>query len=161
MKPFRDAMEELGFTDVESYATSGNILFNARASDSASLERRIAGRFNTAAFVRTRMEMAQVVNQDRLGAMVMFLAHPPAAAKKPASLDLDFKEPPGSPRKNALLLVSTPCAREAHAVRYRARVRRQRNVPYCARGGAATRSHVGSIEGISMKKKPNRETATA
>lgn len=44
MKPFRRALEELGFTDVESYATSGNLLFNARASDPAALERRIAAR---------------------------------------------------------------------------------------------------------------------
>jgi uncharacterized protein (DUF1697 family) len=29
MKPFRRALEELGFTDVESHATSGNLLFNA------------------------------------------------------------------------------------------------------------------------------------
>jgi uncharacterized protein (DUF1697 family) len=93
MKPFRRALEELGFTDVESYATSGNVLFNARASDPAALERRIAGRVGTAAFVRTRTEMARVVAQDPLGAMVMFLAHPPAAAKRHAFLDLDFQEP--------------------------------------------------------------------
>ena len=93
MKPFRDALEELGFTDVESYATSGNLLFNARTSDAAALERRIAKRFNTVTFVRTRTEMARVVAQDPLGAIVMFLAHPPAAAKKRAFLDLDFQEP--------------------------------------------------------------------
>ena len=93
MKPFREALEELGFTDVESYATSGNLLFNARATDPASLERRIAARFHTAVFIRTRSEMARVVAQDPLGAIVMFLAHPPAAAKKRAFLDLDFQEP--------------------------------------------------------------------
>lgn len=93
MKPFRDAMEELGFTDVDSYATSGNLLFNARASNPASLERRIAARFHNAAFVRTRTEMARVVAQDPLGAIVMFLTHPPAAAKKRAFLELDFQDP--------------------------------------------------------------------
>jgi uncharacterized protein (DUF1697 family) len=93
MKPFRDAMEDLGCTDVESYATSGNLLFNARSSNPASLERRIAARFHTAAFVRTRTEMARVVAQDPLRAIVMFLAHPPAAAKKRAFLELDFLEP--------------------------------------------------------------------
>jgi uncharacterized protein (DUF1697 family) len=93
MKPFRDALEELGFTDVESYATSGNLLFNARTSDAAALERRIANCLNTVTFVRTRTEMARVVAQDPLGAIVMFLAHPPAAAKKRAFLDLDFQEP--------------------------------------------------------------------
>jgi uncharacterized protein (DUF1697 family) len=93
MQPFRDAMEELGFTDVESYATSGNLLFNAPATDPRSLERRIAARFGTQAFVRTRAEMARVVAHDPLGAIVMFLAHPPAAAKRRAFLDLDFQEP--------------------------------------------------------------------
>jgi hypothetical protein len=84
---------ELGFTDVESYATSGNLLFNARSSDPAALERRIAARVGTAVFVRTPTEMARVVAQDPLGAMVMFLAHPPAAAKRHGFLDLDFQEP--------------------------------------------------------------------
>jgi hypothetical protein len=37
--------------------------------------------------------MARVVAQDPLGAIVMFLAHPPAAAKKRAFLELDFQEP--------------------------------------------------------------------
>lgn len=93
MKPFRDALEELGFTDVASYATSGNLLFNARARDPAALERRIATRLGTAAFVRTRTEMARVVTQDPLGAIIMFLARAPAAAKRRAFLDLDFQEP--------------------------------------------------------------------
>jgi uncharacterized protein (DUF1697 family) len=91
MKPFRDAMEELGYTDVESFATSGNLLFKARGGNPASLERRIAARFHAAAFVRTRTEMARVIAHDPLGAMVMFLARPPAAARKRAFLDLDFQ----------------------------------------------------------------------
>jgi hypothetical protein len=125
MKPFRRALEELGFTDVESYATSGNLLFNARASDPAALERRIAARVGTAAFVRTRTEMARVVAQDPLGAVVMFLAHPPAAAKKAGVPRPRLpRTTSGSPRTNGLLLVPAPSAREAHAVRYRARSRR-------------------------------------
>ena len=62
-------------------------------SDPAAFERRIAARIGTAVFVRTRTEMARVVGQDPLGAMVMFLAHPPAAAKRHAFLGLDFQEP--------------------------------------------------------------------
>lgn len=93
MKPFRDAMEEMGFTDVGSYATSGNLLFSAPGIDSRSLERRITQRLGTDAFVRTRTEMAQVVAQDPLNAIVMFLAHPPMATKRRAFLDLDFEEP--------------------------------------------------------------------
>ena len=93
MKPFRDAMEEMGFTDVESYATSGNLLFNARTTDARALERRIGRRFGTDAFVRTRTEMARVVAQDPLDAIVMFLERPPTTARKRAFLDLDVIEP--------------------------------------------------------------------
>jgi uncharacterized protein (DUF1697 family) len=93
MKPFRDAMEEMGFTDVESYATSGNLLFDARTTDARTLERRIGRRFGTDAFVRTRTEMARVVAQDPLDAIVMFLERPPTTARKRAFLDLDVREP--------------------------------------------------------------------
>src|SRR6266540_1114106 len=93
MKPFRDAMEEMGFTDVESYATSGNLLFDARTTDARALERRIGRRFGTDAFVRTRTELARVVAQDPLDALVMFLERPPTTARKRAFLDLDVREP--------------------------------------------------------------------
>jgi len=93
MKPFRDAMEEMGFTDVESYATSGNLLFDARTTDARALERRVGRRFGTDAFVRTRTEMARVVAQDPLDAIVMFLERPPTTARKRAFLDLDVHEP--------------------------------------------------------------------
>jgi uncharacterized protein (DUF1697 family) len=93
MKPFRDAMEEMGFTDVESYATSGNLLFDARTTDARALERRIGRRLGTDAFVRTRTEMARVVAQDPLDAIVMFLERPPTTARKRAFLDLDVREP--------------------------------------------------------------------
>ena len=42
MQPFRQAMEELGFTDVASYGMSGNLLFNVDGSDIASIERSIS-----------------------------------------------------------------------------------------------------------------------
>jgi uncharacterized protein (DUF1697 family) len=93
MKPFRDAMEEMGFTDVESYATSGNLLFDAPTTDARALERRIGRRLGTDAFVRTRTEMARVVAQDPLDAIVMFLQRPPTTARKRAFLDLDVREP--------------------------------------------------------------------
>jgi uncharacterized protein (DUF1697 family) len=93
MKPFRDAMEEMGFTDVESHAASGNLLFDARTTDARALERRIGRRFGTDAFVRTPTEMARVVAQDPLDAIVMFLERPPTTARKRAFLDLDVREP--------------------------------------------------------------------
>jgi uncharacterized protein (DUF1697 family) len=93
MKPFRDAMEEMGFTDVESHAASGNLLFDARTTDARALERRIGRRFGTDAFVRTPTEMARVVAQDPLNAIVVFLERPPTTARKRAFLDLDVREP--------------------------------------------------------------------
>jgi uncharacterized protein (DUF1697 family) len=97
MQPFRQALEELGFSDVESYGMSGNLLFNADRSDTAALERCIAARLGAAAFVRTRPELARVVAQDpfrgRPGASVLFLARPPAAARRRAFLRLDFEAP--------------------------------------------------------------------
>lgn len=93
MKPFRDAMEEMGFTRVDSYGTSGNLLFDAPTTDAGSLERRLARRFGTDAFVRTRTDMARVVARDPVGEIVMFLQRPPTAARRRAFLGLDVREP--------------------------------------------------------------------
>jgi len=93
MKPFREAMEKLGFTDVESYGMSGNIIFNAKRSSLESLEGRIANQFGTDAFVRTSRELARIVSEDPFGSTVIFLARTPTAAKKRAFLQLDFEPP--------------------------------------------------------------------
>jgi Protein of unknown function (DUF1697) len=93
MASFRKAMEELGFAEVESYGMSGNLLFTAHRSDPASLERHIAKRFGTPAFVRTRLELARVVAHDPFRAAVLFLAHPPPAARRRAFMQLDFEVP--------------------------------------------------------------------
>ena len=93
MKPFRDAMHEMGFADVQSYGMSGNLLFEASTTDAGALERRIARRFGTDAFVRTRAEMARAVAKDPLKAIVMFLERPPSAARRRAFLELEFQEP--------------------------------------------------------------------
>jgi uncharacterized protein (DUF1697 family) len=94
MKPFRDAMEELGFTDVESYGMSGNLLFNARGSDKAAMEERIARRLGTPAFVRTRAELARVVDRDPFDSSILFLARAPTRAKREAFRRLEFEAPP-------------------------------------------------------------------
>lgn len=94
MRPFRDAMEDMGFTGVESYGMSGNLLFDATPADARALERRIGERFGTDAFVRTRAEIARVVARDPLHAIVMFLERPPTAARKRAFLGLDVQDPP-------------------------------------------------------------------
>lgn len=93
MKPFRDAMREMGFTSVESYGMSGNLLFDAATNDTSTLERRIAERFGTDAFVRTRAEIARVVAHDPLDAIVMFLERPPTVTMRRAFLGLDIEDP--------------------------------------------------------------------
>lgn len=93
MKSFRVRMEELGFAHVQSYGTSGNLLFNADQSDRAALERRIAARFGTAAMVRTRRELAEIVAQDPYTSDILFLANAPTPAHRRTFLRLDFETP--------------------------------------------------------------------
>lgn len=96
MRPFRRALEELGFTDVESCGTSGNLLFNADWSDAPALERRIARRLGKVAFVRTRSALGRVVAGDPFrdrGGVVLFLGRAPTAARRRAFLGLEFEGP--------------------------------------------------------------------
>ncbi len=93
MQPFRNGLEELGFSNVESYGASGNLLFDADASDTASLERRIAARLDAVTMVRTRRDLARIVAQDPFGSTIMFLARAPAAARCRALLNLPFDDP--------------------------------------------------------------------
>jgi uncharacterized protein (DUF1697 family) len=95
MQPFRQAMEELGFTDIESYGASGNLLFNAAGSDPSTYEWQIGERLGTPAFVRTRADLSRIVAQDpfrgRPGASVLFLARAVAAARRRAFDSLEFE----------------------------------------------------------------------
>ncbi len=93
MKSFREQMEDLGLTDVESLGSSGNLIFTANCSDSGSLERQIAARFHTAAVVRSHRELAQIVTRDPFGAHILFLARAPTAARRRTFLRLEFEMP--------------------------------------------------------------------
>lgn len=98
MQPFRDALEDLGFADVDSYGMSGNLLFNARAGSVADLERRINERLGVVTFVRKRSELAGVVSQnpysDSRGASVLFLKRAPRATQIRKLTQLDFNTDP-------------------------------------------------------------------
>ena len=94
MRPFRDRMEALGFTDVESYGMSGNLLFNARGNDRATMEKRIAARLGTPAFVRTRTELTRIVSQDPFDSSILFMGRAPTKAKREAFRGLDFQARP-------------------------------------------------------------------
>jgi uncharacterized protein (DUF1697 family) len=93
MKPFREAMEELGFADVESYGMSGNLLFNAKGTNPATLEKRITDQFSTPAMVRTDSQLARVIAQDPFDSAILFLTRTPTASRRSAFLELDFESP--------------------------------------------------------------------
>ena len=72
-------------------------MFNAPRSDKTSLERRITAKLEATAIVRTRGELAKIVAANpfagRAGASVLFLARPPAAARRRAFREMDFAQP--------------------------------------------------------------------
>jgi uncharacterized protein (DUF1697 family) len=94
MAPFRDAMTELGFAEVESLGMSGNLIFTADGGAAGEFEPRIAARFGTDAFVRTATEMARTAAdhpfRDQSGASVLFLASAPSTAKRRALQHMAF-----------------------------------------------------------------------
>ena len=66
MARLREEFEGLGFTDVETFIASGNVIFTSRSNDFARLEKKIEARlraafgFEVATFVRTNAEVAAV-----------------------------------------------------------------------------------------------------
>jgi len=80
MGPYRDALTRAGLADVVSFGATGNLMFNASDYDAAELEQRIAKLVGTAAFVRSRGELTEIVGQnpfrDRAGAAVLFMRGP-------------------------------------------------------------------------------------
>jgi uncharacterized protein (DUF1697 family) len=93
MDPFRRALEDAGFTDVESFGMSGNLIFTARTANAASIERRIARRFQTAAFVRTRAQLVRIAADDPFRAGVLLLARAPSASRRRAFERTAFEAP--------------------------------------------------------------------
>jgi uncharacterized protein (DUF1697 family) len=97
MAPFREAMEEMGFSGVESLGMSGNLLFEAGDADVAAMEARIGDRFRTTAIVRSRIALKRGAGQNpfgrRDGACVLFLAKAPAVARRRAFEAIGFEDP--------------------------------------------------------------------
>ena len=92
MAPFREAIErELGYSDVETYGMSGNILFTAPQTPISTLEKRISDRFKTDVFVRTSVELAKIVANDPLGSTIIFLAKPPSLSRREKFNELEFE----------------------------------------------------------------------
>ncbi len=66
MEELRRVLSGAGFSDVETFIASGNVIFNSPATDTAAIERRIeaalekAFGYAVATFVRTPAELAEV-----------------------------------------------------------------------------------------------------
>lgn len=94
MVPFRAAIEALGFTEVESFGMSGNLIFSTAKTPAADLELRIGSHLDKVAIVRTASEMTKTAADDPFekGGAVMFLARMPSAAAKEALAALEIAE---------------------------------------------------------------------
>jgi uncharacterized protein (DUF1697 family) len=70
MARLRQEFEGLGFTDVETFIASGNVIFTSRAGNPAAIEKKIEARllkalgFEVATFVRTAAEVAAVAGHQ-------------------------------------------------------------------------------------------------
>ena len=94
MEDLRRLFEELGFSNVETFIASGNVIFDAPAQDVHTLERRIEGHlqaalgYEVATFVRSADELAEIVSYEPFPAAeraaegtslyVAFLREPPS-----------------------------------------------------------------------------------
>jgi uncharacterized protein (DUF1697 family) len=91
MEPFREKLEALGFSDVESYGMSGNFLFSAGRSAASTLEQRLTTALGATALVRTAAELERIVADDPHGSSILLLARAPSAARRLAFDRLEFE----------------------------------------------------------------------
>jgi uncharacterized protein (DUF1697 family) len=99
MDRLRVAFETLGFSAVDTFIASGNVLFTASSKSAPAIERRIAGHlrevlgYDVGTFVRTEAEVAQIAAHDPFAAAaatpyhaiyISFLPGAPAAAARRA-----------------------------------------------------------------------------
>jgi len=106
MDVLRDQFEALGFSDVETFIASGNVLFSSRAKTVAALERKIEERlkaalgYEVATFVRTC---------DEVSALAAYAPFPPAMVRSAVSLWVGFLAAPMPPAaQQALQALETP-----------------------------------------------------
>jgi uncharacterized protein (DUF1697 family) len=68
MDELRRLFEGLGFTDVETFIASGNVIFESKAGSSKTLEKKLEGKleaalgYRVATFVRSVAEVAEIAN---------------------------------------------------------------------------------------------------
>ena len=105
MQPFREGMEDLGFTDVVSFGMSGNLLFNSSSGDLLLLEKLVSNRFGTAAVIRKRTELARIVAHDPYKSGILFLTNTPTSAQRREFDKLDFGDPRPALRGRTIFFV--------------------------------------------------------
>lgn len=98
MQPLRAALERIGFAEVSSFGSSGNVIFSAPGLDRASIEPRVEAAVGSEAIVLTRSELDAVVAGDpyagREGAAVFLAKHPIERAHADALLRGGFEGDP-------------------------------------------------------------------
>jgi hypothetical protein len=93
MEPFRDALTDMGFDDVESFGMSGNLIFSAGRSGRGVIEKSIGERLRTSAILRTRAELARVAETDPYGSAILLLVTTVSPKRRRAFEELDFEDP--------------------------------------------------------------------
>lgn len=105
MDHLRRLFEEMGFTGIETFIASGNVIFDSDEPDKKALERQIetalkaALGYEVATFLRTTAELVEIARYqpfpapdgDNHNLYIAFLAEPPTAAAQQKLLALTTK----------------------------------------------------------------------
>ncbi len=109
MDHLRGLFESLGFSNVETFIASGNVIFDSASKNTKALEKKIAGclqeifGYQVATFVRSLAELKEVARNQPFPA-----AEPNTAKPEPAVLYIAFlEETPDVEAKKKLLSFST------------------------------------------------------
>ncbi|SPE35214.1 conserved hypothetical protein [Candidatus Sulfopaludibacter sp. SbA3] len=105
MEALRDLFTGLGFSAVETFIASGNVIFQCKSGKAGDLEKRIAGHLETnlgypvATFLR---------NDKELGAITVYQPFAEEAVRTAGAFCVGFlAEPMGSPQREALMNLQT------------------------------------------------------
>ena len=105
MDHLRQLFESLGFSNVETFIASGNVIFDAKAGNAKALEKKIeislheALGYEVAAFIRTNVELAEIAS---------YRPFPQSKLDTAMALNIGFlAEPLDDPTKQKLMLLQT------------------------------------------------------
>ncbi len=105
MDHLRKLFESMGFSNVETFIASGNVLFDAESKSAAALEQQIETKlkdalgYAVAAFIRTGAELKEIAN---------YKPFPQARLHAAAAFNIAFfKEPPDEKSKQRVMALRT------------------------------------------------------